>query len=79
MGNTVSKEKSLYYVEENKDYIVDSVPKASLLPSLGIYPKSIIRKNYTYGFGGPVVLNVGSREIAIGKDIAENILVSEVK
>lgn len=79
MGKTVIKEKSLYYVKEERDYIVESVPKADLLPSLGIYPKSLIRKNYKYSFGGPVVVKVGSREVAIGKDIAEHILVSEVK
>lgn len=69
--------QNIYAAEPQKNYVVQSVPKANLLPCLGIFPKSIVTKNYRYRLGGPVLLKVGNRQVAIGKDLAKNILVKE--
>lgn len=67
--------KSIYNAEDGFDYCVASIPKLGILKSLGIVEDAIINKKKTYKFGGPVLLMVESSEIAIGKDIAENIMV----
>jgi len=69
---------NLYTVCEGKCYEVEQVPPAPLLSCLGICPKSVVQKKYRYSLGGPVLLQVGSREVAVGKDIASRILVREV-
>ncbi|HHX71066.1 MAG: FeoA family protein [Miniphocaeibacter sp.] len=79
MSRKKTNPNSLYNVKANNNYVIDKVPNANLLPCLGIYPKSIVSKKYRYRLGGPVILVTGNREVAIGKDIAENIIVSEVK
>lgn len=68
----------IYHAENGYEYIVEEVPENSLLASLGIYKNSIVKKNYRYKFGGPVVMRVSSRDIAIGKDVAEGIKVRKV-
>lgn len=66
---------SLYYAKDNHQYIVTSTPDLAILKSLGIVKNAIVRKILTYKFGGPVLIMVESSQIAIGKDIAEQILV----
>lgn len=68
----------LYGACEGKRYAVEQVPQAALLSCLGIYPDSIVEKKYRYRLGGPVLLQVGSREVAVGKNVASHILVREV-
>ncbi len=70
--------RDLYRADEGKQYAIKQVPPAALLSCLGICPDSIVQKKYRYRFGGPVLLQVGSREVAVGKDIASHILVEEV-
>lgn len=70
---------SVYLAESHKEYIVEKLPTVGLLPCLGIYPKSRVKKSYRYRFGGPVVLTVGNREVAVGKDIASHIIVKEAE
>ncbi|HHW98389.1 MAG TPA: ferrous iron transport protein A [Firmicutes bacterium] len=70
--------RDLYAASEGKCYTVEQVPPAALLSCLGICPNSLVQKKYRYGMGGPVLLQVGSREVAVGKDIASHILVREV-
>lgn len=66
---------SIYNVKDGFKYIVTSAPELGILKSLGIVKDAIVHKQRTYKFGGPVLLKVESSEIAIGKDIAENIAV----
>lgn len=66
---------SLYYAKDNLQYVITSTPELSILKSLGIVKNAKIFKKLTYRMGGPVLLTVESSEIAIGKDIAEQILV----
>lgn len=70
---------TIYTADPNKEYVVKEVPHADLLPCLGIYPQSRLRKNYRYRMGGPTLITVGNRQVAVGKDIASKIVVSEVE
>ena len=56
-------------------YIITSAPQLGILKSLGIVKNASVYKEMTHRFGGPVLLKVESSKIAIGKDIAEKILV----
>jgi len=67
--------RSIYYAEDNSQYIVKSTPDLGILKSLGIVENARIQKLFTHRLGGPVLVRVGSSEIAIGKDIAEKIMV----
>ncbi len=67
-----------YQADSGCEYVVAEIPDNSLLTSLGIYVNSIVKKNYRYKFGGPVVLRVSSRDVAIGKDVAQGIMVRKV-
>ncbi|NMA79283.1 MAG: ferrous iron transport protein A [Clostridiales bacterium] len=68
-------EKSIYYAKDGCEYIVTSAPDLGILKSLGIVKDTSIHKRMTHKLGGPVLLMVQSSSIAIGKDIAEQILV----
>ena len=68
---------NLYTVPDNRDYTVSSVPDVKILNSLGIFPGAVVRKKKRYGLGGPVLINLATRELALGKDVATAILVEE--
>lgn len=70
---------NLYTSQINKKYLINEMPDNNLIKSLGVFNGSVILKKATYKHGGPVLLDVDGREVAIGKDIAINIKVSEVK
>jgi len=76
-GKQISKklDNSIYQAKDGKEYVITSAPEIGLLRSLGIVKDKSIHKRMTYKLGGPVLLMVESSEIAIGKDIAEQILV----
>ncbi len=57
---------------------IEKVPTGGLLNSLGVREGLSILIKSKQPFGGPVVIQVGLRCIAIAKDIAENIMVKEV-
>lgn len=69
------KLNSIYQAKDGKEYVITSAPELGLLRSLGIVKDKSIHKRMTYRLGGPVLIMVESSEIAIGKDIAEQILV----
>lgn len=69
---------TLYDVKKSKKCRVKSIPDIPLLESLGISNDTIITVNNKYAFGGPVLLKVDTATIAVGKDVAEKILVEEV-
>ncbi len=66
---------SLYYAKDNQKYIIADAPDIGVLKSLGIVKNATVLKKMTHKLGGPVLLMVESSQIAIGKDIAEKILV----
>lgn len=73
--NSEKNANSIYYVKDNLQYVITSAPELGILKSLGIVKNAKVRKKMTHKLGGPVLLMVESSEIAIGKDIAEKILV----
>ncbi len=62
---------SLYTSEPFKNLTVKNVSNVPLLASLGIFVGSNIIKKHTFNAGGPVLVSINSREIAIGKDYAK--------
>ncbi len=60
----------LYNSKDNEQYLIKETPDVPLLNSLGIFEGSKIIKKATYKLGGPALVMVNSREVAIGKDIA---------
>ncbi len=55
------------------------VPSIPLLESLGVFEGAKIFKKSTFKQGGPVLVVIGSREVAIGKDYASLIEVTSVE
>lgn len=78
MKSSEQEVRSLYYARDNRRYVIIDVPELGILKSLGIVKNATVIKKMTHKFGGPVILEVESSQIAIGKDIAENILVRGV-
>ena len=74
----MSKKKDLYNAPENKEYIVYKVPDVGILNSLGLCPGTVISKIKKFKLGGPVLVNLSTRKVALGMDIAQGILVVEV-
>lgn len=71
--------KNLYDVEVNNSYTVVEVPDNDLIKTLGVFEGSQVFKKLVYGLGGPVLLDIDGRDVAIGKDFSVLIKVSEVK
>lgn len=67
--------ENLHSVPHGCVYLISSVPDVPLLHSLGVYEGATVRKQNTYGLGGPTLLVVDTREVAIGKKYATQILV----
>jgi hypothetical protein len=74
-NNSEEKTQSIYYAQDNLKYIITNAPELGILKSLGIVENASIHKMMTHRMGGPVLIKVESSEIAIGKDIAERIMV----
>jgi Fe2+ transport system protein FeoA len=70
--------QNIYQAKNNRYYIIESVPETPLLLSLGIEPNVRVYKKYSYRLGGPVIIDVDMCRVAIGKDIARQIIVKEV-
>ncbi|ABR47166.1 FeoA family protein [Alkaliphilus metalliredigens QYMF] len=69
---------SLYNYHIKQQCVVEQLPAIGLLKSLGMrvgLTVSIVSKQ---PWGGPVIVQVGKRSIAIGKDVAEQIVVKGV-
>ncbi len=69
----------LYEAENDKEYMVVDTPDYNLIKTLGVFNGATVKKKLTYKLGGPVLLDIDGREVAIGKDFALLIKVSEVK
>jgi Fe2+ transport system protein FeoA len=70
--------RCLYDMQKKCCCRVVSIPDHPLLDSLGICSDAVITVENKYKFGGPVLLKIDTATVAIGKDIAEQILVEEV-
>lgn len=75
MSSTVTE---LYTSKNDELYLVTELPENPLLVSLGVFKGAKIFKKTTYGGGGPALLVINSREVAVGKDLAIKILVEKI-
>lgn len=68
---------SLYRLKNKTACVIESMPVLALLNSMGVREgiKLIVKSKQP--LGGPMVVQVGNRNIAIAKDIAESIVVRE--
>ena len=66
---------NIYNAQDNNQYTITNAPDLGILKSLGIVENACVHKMMTHRMGGPVLIKVESSEIAIGKDIAERIMV----
>ncbi|NLZ66136.1 MAG: ferrous iron transport protein A [Clostridiaceae bacterium] len=69
--------KNLYQMSDGSCGIVQSAPASKLLESIGVFEGVLLKVGHRYGLGGPVIVSIGTRNIAIGKDTAKKILVQE--
>lgn len=69
---------SLYSVSSLVEYTIEDKVDLNLLNTLGIYKGATILKKRNYRFGGPVLVEVDGRDLAIGKKIAKSIQVRKV-
>lgn len=67
----------LYTSSDNEMYVVISIPDNPILTTLGVFEGAKLTKKLTYKMGGPVLITISSREVAIGKDLSEQILVEK--
>ncbi|KNF07848.1 FeoA family protein [Gottschalkia purinilytica] len=68
----------LYNIEKSKFCVIEKTPEIGLLSSIGVregVKLSVVTKQ---PLGGPIVVQIGKRNIAIAKDIAEQIKIQEV-
>jgi len=74
-----TKTTNLYAAKEGHPLKIVSVANIALLESLGVRLGTQLAVKNRYTFGGPVLLRIeDSYSVAIGKDIATQILVQEV-
>lgn len=73
------KTTNLYSAKKGHLFKIVSVANIALLESLGVRLGAQVAVQNRYTFGGPVLLRIeDSYSVAIGKDIATQILVQEV-
>ncbi|MCD5410803.1 MAG: ferrous iron transport protein A [Clostridiales bacterium] len=66
---------TMYGHSERKSCIIKRIPKIALLKSLGIREGMSVSIVSKQPMGGPVVVKLGKRNIAIARNIAEQIQV----
>lgn len=69
---------SLYSVSSNESYYIEDKVDMNLLNTLGIYQGAVVFKKRSYRLGGPVLVEIDGRGIAVGKSIANKIIVKKV-
>ena len=70
---------NLYAAKKNELLQIVSVPKINLLENLGLRVGTQVEIQSRYAFGGPVLLKIESAfTVAVGKDIATQIMVRKV-
>lgn len=70
---------NLYESKSDFKYRVIHTPDVAIIHTLGVYVGGVLRKTSTYKFGGPALVEINGRSIAIGKDIAKLIQVEAYK
>ncbi|MDG5788038.1 FeoA family protein [Evansella sp. AB-P1] len=70
---------SLYKYKGKNRFIIKEVPNNQLLTSLGVTVGLVTTIVSKMPLGGPILIHVGKRQVALGKEIADHIIVDEVK
>ncbi|TYQ13063.1 UNVERIFIED_CONTAM: ferrous iron transport protein A [Acetivibrio alkalicellulosi] len=65
-------------IKKSTDCIIEKLPAIGLLNSLGLRKGTMISSMTIQPFGGPVVIRIGRRSVALSRDIAEKIEVRQV-
>ncbi|QNO16278.1 ferrous iron transport protein A [Alkalicella caledoniensis] len=68
---------TLYSMKNNRKGVIVSTPDNTLLNALGVRCGKCFECKVRQPFGGPMVIQIDDRKVAIDKDIAETIEVSE--
>ncbi|NLN14404.1 MAG: ferrous iron transport protein A [Tissierellia bacterium] len=68
----------IYSLNKDTSCRIVSIPNVSLLESLGIRKGIKVKLKNKQPLGGPVVVQMGTRNIAIGRDIANQIMVEVI-
>ena len=69
---------SLYTLKKNFDFVIEKMPKNELLQSMGVREGLQMKVLTRQPFGGPIIVKLRNRNIAIDKNIAELITVKGV-
>ncbi len=69
---------SLYKVKKNCRCIIESLPQVPLMDSLGLRLGCAIQVQNRQPMGGPVVVKLGNRSVAVAREYAEQMTVREV-
>ncbi len=69
---------SIYQFKGKNSCIIEKMPQVPLLSSLGLREGMKVKVLSKQPLGGPIVVSMGNRSIAIAKDVANQILVKEV-
>ncbi len=69
---------TLYNMGKNKKGIFLSIPESTLLNALGVRCGKKFQCMVRQPFGGPMVIQIDDRKVAIDRQIAENILIEEI-
>ncbi|NLM03680.1 MAG: ferrous iron transport protein A [Clostridiales bacterium] len=68
----------LYNLGKNKKCKIEKIPSNHLLKSLGVREGLTVSIMSKQPLGGPVIIQMGKRSLAIAKDVAEKIHIEEV-
>lgn len=68
----------LYQFKKNRRCMIEKLPSNHLLKSLGVREGITVSVMSRQPLGGPIVIQIGKRSIAIARDVAEQIVVREV-
>ena len=72
------QQMSLYEAAKKGIFLVAAVPAIPLLENMGLRPGARVAVKERYALGGPALVRVeGACDLALGKDIAEQIAVKE--
>jgi ferrous iron transport protein A len=69
---------SLYNLKKDSCCVIEKTPEVSLLSSLGVREGVKVRIHTKQPFGGPIIVQVGTRNIALAKSLAQDIIVRKV-
>jgi Fe2+ transport system protein FeoA len=71
--------QSLYEAKPGKEYTIVRTPDFRLLSSIGLFNGAKVKMESKYALGGPVSVSLSTKKIAVGKDLATQIYVREVR